>query len=171
VKALLIAALAATLAPVWGQQLDLKFDSIAAKAKEKTEIDLDNNALTALAKVGAAKGLDGILANITGVAVRSYEFAREGEYNDRDLEALRKQVSGGNGWSRIVNVKEEKEATEIYMLTAAGKPGGFLVISAGPQELTVVSVQGTIQLAQLQELVQSNIAFDLKSLHTPGKGQ
>jgi len=169
---LLLAALAATLTPIWGQQLDLKFDAIAAKAKDKTEVDLNGPALSILAKAGGAKaGLDGLLANLTSVAVRSYEFAKEGEYSDRDLEPLRKQVSGNNGWSRIVNVKEETETTEIYMFTTAGKPAGFLVIAAEPNELTVVNVQGTIQVAQLQELVNSTIAFDLKSLGAASKGQ
>jgi hypothetical protein len=167
VKALILAALAATLTPIWGQQVDLKFDAIAAKAKEKTEIDLDGNALSALMKLG---GKNDLLANVTGVVMRNYEFAKEGEYSDRDLEPVRKQVSG-TGWSRILIVKEEKETTEIYMFTAAGKPAGFLLIAAEPEELTVVNVQGNIQVAQLQELVQSSIAFDLKSLQTGNRGQ
>ena len=167
-KTFLLAALAAMLAPVWGQQVDLKFDAIAAKAKEKTEIDLDANTLSALMKLG---GKNDLLANVTGVAVRNYEFAKEGEYTDRDLEAVRKQVSGASGWSRIVNVKDGKETTEIYMFAAGGKPAGFLLICAEPEELTVVNVEGNIQVAQLQELVHSTVAFDLKRLQEDSKGQ
>jgi uncharacterized protein DUF4252 len=168
VKTLLLAALAAMLTPIWGQQVDLKLDAVAAKAKEKTEIDLDNNALSALMKLG---GKNELPANVTGVTVRNYEFAKEGEYTDRDLEAVRKQVSGANGWSRIVNIKEAKETTEIYMFSAGGKPAGFLLISAEPEELTLVNVQGAIQVAQLQELVHSSIAFDMKRFQAGGRGQ
>ena len=170
-KTLLLAALAATLAPIWGQQLNLNLDAIAAKATDKTEVDLSGPALSILAKTGNMKGLDGVLSNLTGVTVRSYEFAKGRQYDDRDLEPLRKQVSGSSGWSRIVSVKEDRETTEIYMFTASGKPAAFLVISAEPEELTLVHVQGTIQVAQLQELVHSNIAFDLKSLEAGNKGQ
>ena len=163
-KTLLLAVLTMALAPAWGQKLELKLDSVAAKASEKTEVDLDGPVLAAVLKNTTSKGLDAIAANVTGVFVRSYEFANDDAFTDADLAPLRKQVAGTPGWSRIINVKEEKESTEIYMFSDAGKPAGFLLITAEPNELTVVHVQGAIQLAQLQELVQSSIQFDLKNL-------
>ena len=48
------------------------------------------------------------------------------------------------------------------MLSQDGKPGGFLLISAEPKELTVVHVVGSIDLASLQEVVNSTIHYDLK---------
>ena len=82
-----------------------------------------------------------------------------GQYSDTDLDAVRKQVSN---WSRILNVKEEHENVEIYMLSQDGKPAGFLLIAAEPKELTVVNVTGTIDLASLKEVVNSTIHYDLK---------
>ena len=39
---------------------------------------------------------------------------RPAAYSDKDLEPLRKQVSEASGWSRVVNVKEKDENTEIF---------------------------------------------------------
>jgi hypothetical protein len=45
------------------------------------------------------------------------------------------------------------------VLMQGDKPAGFLLISAEPKELTVIHVAGSIQLAQLKELVDSTIKF------------
>lgn len=168
-KTLMLGVLTMALVPAWGQKLDLNFDSVAAKAQNKTEVDLEGPVLTAMQKSVNNKDLAGILQKVTGVFVRTYEFEKNGAYSDADLQTLRKQVTGAPGWSRVVNVKEDNESTEIYVFSDAGQPAGFLIISAEPKELTVVHVQGTIQLAQLQEVVQSSIQFDLKNLpsHAP----
>lgn len=168
-KTLAWMALTVALVPAWGQKLEINFDNLAAKAHEKAEVDLDRPTMDMLLKNSGAKGLDGVLSGVEGVAVRNYEFDQAGAYSDADLEPLRKQVASGTGWSRIVNVKEGHESTEIYMFSQGDTPGGFLIISAEPKELTVVHVQGKIQLAQLQELVQSSVKFDLKNL--PGGGK
>ena len=48
--------------------------------------------------------------------MRHYEFDKAGAWSDKDLEPLRKQVSEGSGWSRILNVKEKNESTEVFVL-------------------------------------------------------
>lgn len=168
-KTLAWMALTVALVPAWGQKLELNFDRLAAKAQEKTEVDLDHAAIGMFLKNSGAKGLDGVLSGVNGVVVRNYEFEQAGAYSDADLESLHKQVASGTGWSRIINVREDNESTEIYMFSQGDTPGGFLIISAEPKELTVVQVQGTIQLAQLQELVQSSVKFDLKNLPAGSK--
>ena len=97
--------------------------------------------------------------------MRHYEFDQPGQYSDADLEAIRKQASSGSGWSRILNVKQEHESVEIYILKTSpgGKSAAFLLIAAQPKELTVVHVVGSIELASLQEVVNSTIHYDLKS--------
>src|SRR5581483_3234108 len=92
---------------------------------------------------------------------RIYEFAGPGQYSQSDLEALRKQVASGSGWSRIVNVKEKDESTEIYVLNRGDQMAGLLLIAAERTELTVVHVLGSIQLAELKALVKSTIQYDL----------
>ncbi len=114
----------------------------------------------------APEKVKGVAANVSRVFVRNYEFDKPGQYSDADLEKLRKQVSDGSGWSRILSTKEEHESNEIYMFSQDGKPGGFLLIAAEEKELSVVYVVGSIDLASLaslKEVVKSTIQYDLKS--------
>lgn len=147
-----LAAFAMALVPLCGQSLDLHFDALAEKAKQKTEIDLEGPAL--------AQAIPPSI-KVSRVAVRSYEFANKGEYSDKDIDALRQQVAKHAGWSRILSTKEPDESTEIYIQNQDGKPTAFLLISAEAKELTVVHVVGSIQLAQLKELVNSTIHYDM----------
>jgi hypothetical protein len=176
-KTLLMTTVTAVLAcaPAFAQNLNLDFSALAAKARAKNEVTLDSNAIQMLQQLGAlankddkgagkAEDLGKILSGIQGVAIRNYEFAKAGEYSDRDLDPLRGQVGSGSGWSRIVNVKEEKESTEIYVHNQGGKPDGMLVIAAEAKELTVVQISGSVQLAQLQDVVNSTIHYDLANL-------
>ena len=171
VAALAIAPLAA------GQKLELNLDPIAAKASAKHEIDLDGPLLkTALAnlpqlaaKQGAGKAsapaqIPAMLSALTGVYVRNYSFDKPDSYADTDLDGIRKQVGAGSGWSRIVGVKEKNQSTEIYLLSHGEEIAGCLVLSAEPKELTVVHLTGAATMAQMKELVNSNIKYDLSAL-------
>lgn len=146
-------------APARSQGLDINLDNLAAKAKDKAEVTLEGPLLAQVLQAAPAN-VKSAVANVSRVVVRHYEFAATGQYADSDLEAIREQVST---WSRVINVKEEHESTEIYMLNKDGKPGGFLLISAEPKELTVVHVVGSIDLANLRAVVNSTIHYDLKS--------
>jgi len=159
-KSLLIVTLA--LAPVWGQALDFNLDAVAAKAKEKAEITLEGPLLEQAMKNAPDKVKDK-MGSVSRVLVRHYEFDKPGQYADSDLDSVRKVVSSGSDWARMLNIKEEKESVEIYMQTQAGKTTGFLLIAAEQKELTVVQITGTIDLASLQEVVKSTINYDLKS--------
>src|SRR2546421_302553 len=97
------------------QKLELKFDALAGKASDKAEIDLDGALLRLAAQHGRPSGGD-FLGDVKEVHVRHYEFDKAGSYSDQDLAPLRKQLSEGAGWSRILNVKEKDESTEIFVL-------------------------------------------------------
>jgi hypothetical protein len=146
-------------APARAQALDINLDTMAAKAKEKAEVTLEGSLLAQALQMAPAN-VKSAVANVSRVVVRHYEFATTGQYADSDLEAIRKQVST---WSRVINVKDEHESTEIYMLSKDGKPAGFLLIAAEPKELTVVHVVGSIDLASLRAVVNSTIHYDLKT--------
>jgi len=153
-RTLLLAALTLALAPAWAQKLELNLGPIAAKAQAKTELDLDGPVFTLLVRSFARErpsGLD-LGLGVTGVFVRSYAFAKPGDYADSDLESLRKQLGTGSGWSRLIHVQEKDETTEVYLLGSAGKPGAFLIVSAKPKELTVVNILGSLQIAQLAHM-------------------
>ena len=173
----LVAALAGmTLAPLAsGQKLDLKFDGLAAKASQKAEVDLDGSILKlvmpqVLAKKEKEKEKDGkspvadLLNGVQEVHVRHYEFDKAGAYSDTDLDSLHNQVSQGPGWSRIVNVKEKGENVEVFVQTVGDKATGCLILAAEAKELSVVYLMGTLTVAQMKELVDSKVAYNLASL-------
>jgi hypothetical protein len=145
--------------PARSQGLDINLDTLAAKAKEKAEVTLEGSLLTQALQQAPEKA-KGVVANVSRVVVRHYEFATTGQYADSDLAAIRKQVAT---WSRVINLKDEHESTEIYMLSQDGKPGGFLLIAAEPKELTVVHIVGSVDLASLRAVVESTIHYDLKA--------
>lgn len=148
--------------PAEGQlKLNLNFDTIAKNATEKTELTLEGPMLDMLKQtVLKASGQDpALFAAVDQVSVHSYQFAKPGDYSNSDLDPLRKQLSGSPGWSRVLNVKEQGKDTQIYVFMQGDKATGFLLISAEPKELSVIHVSGSIQLAQLKELVDSTIRF------------
>jgi hypothetical protein len=145
--------------PARSQNVDINLDALASKAKDKAEVTLEGPLLMQVLQQAPEK-VKGAAASVSRVVVRHYEFAADGQYADSDLDAIRKQVAT---WSRLLNVKEGHESTEIYMLSQNGKPAGFLLISAEPKELTVVHLVGSIDLASLQAVVNSTIHYDLKS--------
>ena len=144
------------------QKLNLQFDSIAAKAKGKAEVDLDGATLPLAAK--ADKKLGALASALKEVHVRHYEFGEAGKYSEQELEPLHRQLGAGSGWSHVVNVKDKDEHVEILALVADGKPAGFLVIAAEPKELSVVYVVGELPLDQMSELVKSSIKYDMKGV-------
>jgi len=166
-KTLLTATFVLALLPAGAQTLDINLDALSAKAKEKAEITLEGPLLTQALQAAPDK-VKGVAANLSRLLVRHYEFEQTGQYSDGDLDGLRKQVSSGTGWSRVLNSKEEHESVEIYMLPGqSGKLGGFLLIAAEQKELTVVHVVGSIDLASLaslKEVVNSTIHYDLKDV-------
>jgi hypothetical protein len=175
-----------TIAPLAiGQKLELKLDEVAAKASKKNEVDLDGpllkmalanlpqlaakNAKTAkdgkeAKEAPVASQLPALLSVVTGVYVRNYSFDKPDAYADGDLDGIRKQVGDGSGWMRIVRVKEKGESTEIYVLSHGEEIAGCLVLAAQPKELTVVHITGAATMAQMKELVNSNIKYDLSAL-------
>ena len=73
-------------------------------------------------------------------------------------------MSKGSGWSRIVNVKEKDESAEVFVQTQAGKVTSCLVLAAEAKELSVVYLMGTLTVAQMKELVDSNVVYNLAAL-------
>lgn len=144
------------------QKLVLKLDHVAARAKEKAEVDLDSAALQVAAGQLRKQHRD-LFSSVTELHVRHYEFDQTGQYSDADLEHVRKQVGSGTGWSRIVNVKDKDETVEVHMLRLEDKMAGLLVIAAEPKELSVVYLLGQVGLDQLTAMVKSNIVYHMSS--------
>lgn len=143
--------LAAALPAMAQQSFDFKtLDKLAANAKESTNITLEGDALK-LATGFLGQGADS-LKGLTGVYVRSYEYEQPGQYKEEDLAPLRAYIKSLN-WAKIVDVKEPKESTEIYLHPLPdSKLGGLAIVSAEAKEITVVLISGVMNAADLGKL-------------------
>jgi hypothetical protein len=85
--------------------------------------------------------------------VKSFQFETAGEYDEADVEPLRTQLHTPV-WARIVGVKSKKPAdnAEVFIKNEGGKIGGLAILVTGPKQLTIVSIEGTIDPDQLSEL-------------------
>lgn len=155
---LLTLALALLLTPLaYAQKIELKLDGLAAKAAEKAELDLDPSLVSKMMEGGKLPNI--APSSAKEVRIRNYKFAKEGEYSDKDLDSVRKQLAEGSGWSRIVNVKDNKETVELYVFREADQIRAFVLIACEPAELSVVYVAGEMTPEQLKALVSSRIQY------------
>ena len=130
------------------------FSSLAGKAAEHVEVNLDGSLLQLAARFLSGKDPDeakvkDLLNGLKGIYVRSLTFKNPGEYSMSDVERIR---SGLKGWAEIVSVRKAGENTGVYLKTDGQKVQGLVVVSAEPLELTLVNIVGTIQPEQLKDL-------------------
>jgi hypothetical protein len=152
---------AAVLLPLAAQEIKLpaNLDRLAAKAEESVDVTLSGSMLRLAARFISDRDADAanvrkVIAGLDGIYVRSFSFAREGEYNMADVDAFRAQVQGP-AWSRIVGVTSKRtgDDVDVYFKIGGGdKLGGIVIIAAEPRQLTLVSIAGTIDPDQLVEL-------------------
>jgi hypothetical protein len=137
-------------------QLKINLDNLASKAKEVVDLSLDSSMLqTAGRFLSAEKSNDAkakaLISGLKGVYVKSYQFDKEGQYSLDDLKPIREQLQAP-GWSRILNVVDNREGAEIYLKTEEGKTAGLAILAWEAKELSVVQIIGPINLDQLSEL-------------------
>ena len=131
-------------------------DKLAARATESVDVTLDSSMLQMASKFLSNDDPDNVkvkkLVNkLRGVYVRSFEFAKEGEYSPSEVEGLRTQLKSP-AWSRIVQVHSKTESSDIYVKKDGENVAGLVVIATEPKELTVVLIDGPINLDELSEL-------------------
>jgi hypothetical protein len=139
-------------------KLPASLDRLAAKATEVVDVTMDSNLLQLASRFLSDKDTDDakvkkMISGLKGIYVRSFEFAKAGEYQESDVEPLRAQLRSP-AWSRIVGVRSQKSGdnAEVYVKTENGKIGGLLILATEPKELTIVSIEGAIDPDQLSEL-------------------
>ena len=144
--------------PLTAQQIfDFKsLDKLGAKARDATNITLEGDSLKLAANfLGNDKdneSLKSLVANLKSINVRSWEYEHDGMYKDADLDPFRSYLRATQ-WPRVVAVKENGESSEVYLKSGdATRSGGIAVISAEPQELTIVFIEGSISVADLAKL-------------------
>jgi len=152
---------ATACAALWAQEIQMpaNLDKLAAKAEETVDVTLNGSMLRLAGRFLSEKDKDqayakNLIAGLQSIAVRSFRFARDNEYEEADVNAVRAQVQKAP-WMRIVGVRSKKdgENVDVYFKDAGnGQLGGVVVIAAEARELTVVSIVGTIDPAQLAAL-------------------
>lgn len=157
----IVVVLAGALAGAWAQDIKLppSFDKLAAKAENSVDVTLDGSMLQLAGKFLSDKEADeakakSLIGGLKSIYVRSFEFAKEGEYDSADVESIRAQLKAPE-WSRVVGVKSKREGdnAEVYLKTSGGTQiGGLVVIAAEPKELTIVSIIGSISPEDLASL-------------------
>ena len=151
--------LAAAAIPLWAQGITLpaNLDKLAEKAEESVVVTLDKSMLRLTGRFldeAEEAEIKKLVAGLDSIYVRSFEFAKEGEYSAADVEAVRGQLPAP-AWSRIVGAKSQRSGqdVDVYFKNAGnGQLGGIVVIAAEPRELTIVEINGTLDPARLGEL-------------------
>lgn len=154
-------ALAGQAAFAQNAKLNLsQLDKLASKATQVTNVDLDGPMLKLAAETMSKKASTGrsekklaaanLVRKLKGIYVKTFEFAKPGEYTKSDLDSVTKQLQSG-GWKPIVHVVEKKsgETTGVYVMQEGGEIVGMAVVTAEPKELTVVNLVGPIDFSQL----------------------
>jgi hypothetical protein len=162
----------ATLAPAahLSAQLQINLDGLASKAKESVQITLDSTMLQLAGNFLKSDNSDdgkvkSLISGLKAITVRNFEFAEEGQYKTEDLQPIRSQLRGP-GWSKIVGTESKTEISEIYTKSDQGKIVGVAILNAEPKELSVIYIEGTIDLAGLARLGGN---FGIPAIAIPGQ--
>jgi hypothetical protein len=148
------------------------FSKLADKAEDVVDVTLDPKTLGLASKFLSEKDADEraakkLVTGLKGIFVRSYTFAKPGEYSDADVELLRSQLRGP-AWSCIVNVRSKKdhENAQVCFFSQNGTIAGLAILAAEPKQLTIVSIAGYVDPEHLGLLEGQ---FGIPKLHGDDK--
>lgn len=154
--ALSVAFTLAVAVPASAQKINLDFPGLADRAEEVVDITLDASMLRMAAKFFSGKDADeralrDMVSGLEGIYVRSYEFAKEGEYDRNLVDTIKRQL--GPSWKPLVTVRsKKKENVNIYANMRGESITGLVIIAAEPREFTVVNINGPIDIDRLSSL-------------------
>ena len=141
-----------------GQQVKWNYDKLAARASDSVDVSLDGALLRLATKWLSDDDQDQakvkkLVAGLQGIYVKTFEFKKEGEYSQADVDSFRAPLRPPE-WQRIVGVhsNEDGENVEVYIKNGAKGIGGLAIIATEPKELTLVNIVGAIDLDALSEL-------------------
>jgi Domain of unknown function (DUF4252) len=145
---LLMSCLAVGQAP---QQLDLSaFEGLQQKATHCVDITIGSGTLGLVRALIPNDDADAVeakkaLSGLKSVRVRSYQFANDFAYSQRDIDAVRSQLSAP-AWSQLVHARDtqKNQDVDVYVALDGDAIKGLAVIASEPRELTIVNVVGTL---------------------------
>ena len=144
-----------TAVPASAQKLNLDFPGLADRADEVVDVTLDASMLRLASKFLSGdsdeRAIRDMISGLRGIYVRSYEFAKEGEYDRNLVDRVRSQL--GASWKPLVTVRSKtKENVNIFANMSGENVTGLVIISAEPREFTVVNIDGPIDIERLSSL-------------------
>ncbi|MFP5247439.1 MAG: DUF4252 domain-containing protein [Thermoanaerobaculia bacterium] len=154
-----ILTLTATLvlaAPLSAQKINLDFPGLADKAEEVVDVTLDASMLRLAAKFlgkddPEERAVRDMIMGLEGIYVRSYSFAKDGEYDRALVDRVKSQL--GPTWKPLVTVRSKtKDNVNIMANMIGDRVTGLVIIAADPREFTVVNINGPIDIERLAEL-------------------
>ena len=145
--------------PAFAQPLKLdSLDKLASRASSTVKVTLDGSLLRLASRFLSTDDPDEaqvkqLVKGLKGIYVRSFEFSSFGQYQDSDLDAIRKQLQDSS-WKPIVEVhtKHDGDNADIYVRDLGDHFGGVAIVATEPKELTVVHIDGAIDLDGLAKL-------------------
>ena len=153
-----IAVAALFTAVLCAQQFKFNLDHLAAKASDSVDLSLNGSTLQFAAKFLDGKDPDEaaikkIVAQLEGIYIKSFEFKKDGEYTQADLDSVRNQLRTPE-WARIMGIKSSSdgENAELYVRTEKKAVTGVAILVAGRRELTVVNIVGPVDLDAIAAL-------------------
>jgi hypothetical protein len=147
------------MAPAWmcGQPVKLdSLDKLSEKASETVTVSLDGSLLKMASRFLSSDDPDQaqikkIVAGLKGVYVRNFEFEKPGQYQQSDLEPIRNQLKDPK-WKKIVEVRGRDNADVRLRQEDENTISGLAVIVAEATELTVVYIDGPVDMDGLSKL-------------------
>jgi hypothetical protein len=153
----LILLFALAPAMLCGQSVKLdSLDKLADKASEVVTVDLSGSLLRIGSRLLSSDDPDQaqikkLVASLKGIYVRNFEFDKVGEYQASDLEPIRSQLKDPK-WKKIVQVRGRDNAEVLLRQENEDVISGLAVIVAEAKELTVVYIDGPIDMDGLSKL-------------------
>src|SRR5579871_5304716 len=111
-------------------------DKLASKASETVKVSLDGSLLRLASRFLSSSDPDEaqvkeIVKGLKGIYVRNFEFSSPGQYQDADLDAIRRQLQDSS-WKAIVEVHNKIEAghADVYVRELGDHFGGIAIVVA-----------------------------------------
>ena len=134
-----------------------QLDALGAKATETINVNIDGSLMQMTAKFLSDTDTDEakvkeLINGLKGIYVRSYEFEKEGQYSNADIEGIRTQLRN-SAWDKVFDVNSKTDGIlEIYLMHNGTEITGLALLAAQDKEFTVVNIVGPVDLQKLSQL-------------------
>jgi len=134
-----------------------QLDTLAAKASETVDVNIDESLMALTTKFLSSKDEDEkkvkeLVSGLKGIYVKSFQFESEGQYTDADLESIRSQLRNP-AWNRIINARSKKDGSiEVYLMQTGGQISGLALLATELKQITVINIVGPVNLDKLTQM-------------------